>query len=143
MPPCLPRARLGCVSELSNRLTRTARALAVLWILFLGLLFGAPGPAAATPFTMTTPNGIALPTAYPQAGGVAMVMVGVNGNTYYQFSDPTGAFVGFQNNGNPAAFRGNPFTINNPITLNCGNTTCASMRRRTRAWASGSRCARA
>jgi large repetitive protein len=50
----------------------------------------------------------------------------VNGDTYYQFSDPTGAFVGYQNTGNPAAFRGNPFTINNPITLNCGNTTCAT-----------------
>jgi large repetitive protein len=126
MPPCLPRARLGCDRKSVTRLKRAADAIAVLWVVMLGLLAGAVGPAAATPFTMTTPNGIALPTAYPEAGGVAMVMVGVNGNTYYQFSDPTGAFVGYQNNGTPAGFRGNPFTINNPIALNCGNTTCAT-----------------
>lgn len=79
----------------------------------------------ATPFTTTVPGtGVALPTQYPQAGGVAIVMTGVNGNIYYQFSDPTGAFVGYQNTGAPAAFRGNPFTINNPIALDCGFRTC-------------------
>ncbi len=84
-------------------------------------------PAAATPFTMTTPgpDNISLPSGYPEAGGVAFVMVGANGNIYYQFSDPTGAFVGFQNSGNPAAFRGNPFTINNPVVMDCGIRTCS------------------
>ena len=80
--------------------------------------------ASATPYTSATPNGIALPGAYPEAGGVAIVLVGTNGNIYYQFSDPAGAFRGFQSNGQPAAFRGNPFTINNPISLDCGNTAC-------------------
>ncbi|WP_417260585.1 hypothetical protein [Celeribacter sp.] len=74
---------------------------------------------------MTVPGtGISLPSVYPEAGGVAIVMVGVNGNIYYQFSDPSGAFVGFQNNGQPAAFRGNPFTINDPIPLDCGIRSC-------------------
>ena len=82
--------------------------------------------AQATTFTTTVPGtGITLPADYPEAGGVAIVMVGVNGNTYYQFSDPTGAFRGYQYNGTPTAFRGNPFTINDPIALNCGFSTCA------------------
>lgn len=51
-------------------------------------------------------------------------MVGVNGQVYYQFSDPDGAFRGFQSNGQPAQFRGNPFTVNDPIPLDCGIRTC-------------------
>ncbi|MFK7939876.1 MAG: hypothetical protein AB8B82_10885 [Roseovarius sp.] len=65
-----------------------------------------------------------MPDDYPEAGGVAIVLVGVNGNIYYQFSNPAGAFRGFQSNGQPAAFRGNPFTINNPVPLNCGFSEC-------------------
>lgn len=109
---------------LINRLVKAAGVVCQGAIFLAIALTGQAQVAEATSFTMTTPNGIAVPTAYPQAGGVVMVMVGVNGNIYYQFSDPTGAFVGFQNNGTPTAFRGNPFTINNPITLNCGITTC-------------------
>ena len=81
--------------------------------------------ADATPFTMTVPGTpLQLPSAYPAAGGVAIVMIGANGNAYYQFSNPTGAFQGYSNSGNPAAFQGNPFTINNPIALNCGYSAC-------------------
>ena len=80
----------------------------------------------ATPYTMTVPDtGVPLPANYPEAGGVAIVLTGVNGNIYYQFSDPDGAFVGFQNTGQPARFRGNPFTINDPVTLDCGFRDCA------------------
>ncbi|MFZ5965375.1 DUF7507 domain-containing protein [Thalassococcus sp. BH17M4-6] len=80
----------------------------------------------ATTFTTTVPGtSIVLPDDYPEAGGVAIVLRGVNGNLYYQFSDPDGAFVGFQNNGQPARFRGNPFTINDPISLDCGFSPCA------------------
>ena len=61
-------------------------------------------PAAATPFTMVSPDGTALPSAYPEAGGVALILYGANGNIYYQFSDPAGAFVGFQNSGQPVGF---------------------------------------
>ncbi len=82
-------------------------------------------PAAATPFTTTVPgSGVTLPPEYPQAGGVAMVLTGVNGNIYYQFSNPDGAFIGFQNRGEPRRFRGNPFTINDPISLDCGYRSC-------------------
>ncbi|WP_136443917.1 DUF7507 domain-containing protein [Pacificoceanicola onchidii] len=99
--------------------TRVARVLCALG-------FGvAAGSAQATPFTTTVPGtSIVLPAEYPEAGGVAIVLEGLNGNLYYQFSDPTGAFRGFQNSGSPAAFRGNPFTINNPIGLDCGFSSC-------------------
>ena len=81
----------------------------------------------ATPFTTTVPNSsITLPAEYPEAGGVVMVYTGVNGNIYYQFSNPAGAFRGFNSNGQPAQFRGNPFTINNPLTLDCGFATCTN-----------------
>lgn len=84
-------------------------------------------PVRATPFTMTVPGtGVAVPSAYPQAGGVVIVLTGANGNIYYQFSDPTGAFVGYSNTGTPTAFRGNPFTINSPIALNCGARDCTT-----------------
>ncbi|NBD30685.1 MAG: hypothetical protein GVY31_11695, partial [Alphaproteobacteria bacterium] len=97
--------------------------LRVMVVVTLAALF--PGSGLATPFTTTVPGvGIPLPDVYPEAGGVAIVMVGDNGNIYYQFSDPNGAFVGFQYNGQPAAFRGNPFTINDPIPLDCGVRTC-------------------
>jgi uncharacterized repeat protein (TIGR01451 family) len=86
-----------------------------------------PAAATATPYTTTVPGtSLVLPADYPQAGGVAIVMVGANGNAYYQFSDPTGAFQGFQDRGDPARFRGNPFTINDPIALNCGASTCST-----------------
>ncbi len=79
----------------------------------------------ATPFTTTVPGeGIQLPSAYPEAGGVVIVMIGVNGQIYYQFSDPDGAFRGFNSNGQPSRFRGNPFTINDPIPLDCGIRSC-------------------
>lgn len=81
--------------------------------------------AEATPFTTNVPGtSYSLPEEYPEAGGIAFVLVGVNGNVYYQYSDPDGAFRGFQYNGTPAEFNGNPFTINNPLTLNCGFSSC-------------------
>lgn len=102
-----------------------------LWsvVVLLLMMFGVmvPGVARATDFTMNVPGtSLRLPNGYPDAGGVAIVMVGANGNAYYQFSNPTGAFVGFQNNGSPTAFRGNPFTINSPIGLDCGYSTCST-----------------
>lgn len=96
---------------------------AALSVMFAG--FVATG-ALASPFTMTTPDGLSLPAEYPEAGGVVIVLTGNNGNIYYQFSNPAGAFRGFQNSGSPGAFRGNPFTINDPLVLNCGVSTCAT-----------------
>jgi len=82
--------------------------------------------AQATPFTSTVPGtGVQLPVEYPEAGGVAFVITGDNGNLYYQFSNPNGAFRGFNNNGRPRAFEGNPFTVNDPLVLDCGFASCA------------------
>ena len=94
--------------------------------LFVALIFAVAGASvSATPFTTTVPTtGVALPDDYPEAGGVAIVMTGVNGNIYYQFSDPDGAFRGFNTTGQPTRFRGNPFTINDPISLDCGFSPC-------------------
>ena len=82
--------------------------------------------ALATPYTenVPAPTSLALPPEYPAAGGVVIVLNGANGNVYYQFSDPDGAFRGFNNSGTPTAFKGNPFTVNDPIALNCGFTDC-------------------
>ncbi|WP_420860403.1 DUF7507 domain-containing protein [Algirhabdus cladophorae] len=94
-------------------------------LVFLVTLMLWPLAALATTYTTTVPGtSITLPGEYPEAGGVAFVFIGDNGNIYYQFSSPDGAFRGFQNSGNPAAFRGNPFTINDPISLNCGFSSC-------------------
>ena len=125
------RAELsGLVGRIGRSLSRCAAGAVGKGLLALAAIVLAavavPRESTATPFTRTVPGtSIILPSAYPEAGGVAIVMVGVNGNVYYQFSDPVGAFVGYQNTGTPAAFRGNPFTINNPITLDCGIRTCS------------------
>ncbi|UWR24549.1 hypothetical protein [Sulfitobacter sp. S190] len=100
--------------------------LLVRCVVFMGALFAA-SLAQATQFTQTPPGtNFTLPDDYPEAGGVAFVLVGVNGNVYYQFSNPAGAFVGFQFRGQPTRFRGNPFTINDPLTLDCGFSECAT-----------------
>jgi large repetitive protein len=102
---------------------------AALWLVATATFLAAvlSSPAIATTFTTTVPGtSLVLPTGYPQAGGVAIVMVGANGNSYFQFSDPTGAFQGYSNSGTPTAFQGNPFTINNPIALDCGASSCAT-----------------
>ena len=89
------------------------------------LLLASVSPVHATSFTTTVPGtSITLPDEYPEAGGVAFVLVGDNGNLYYQFSNPAGAFRGFNSNGQPTNFRGNPFTINDPIALDCGFSSC-------------------
>lgn len=83
-------------------------------------------PVLATPYTenVPAPTSLPLPPEYPAAGGVVIVLTGVNGNVYYQFSDPDGAFRGFNSNGTPTQFRGNPFTVNDPIELDCGFSSC-------------------
>ncbi|SMX41122.1 hypothetical protein [Octadecabacter ascidiaceicola] len=84
------------------------------------------GSASATPYTenVPAPTSLPLPPEYPAAGGGVIVLTGANGNVYYQFSDPTGAFRGYNSNGQPSRIRGNPFTVNDPIELNCGFTDC-------------------
>ena len=99
----------------------------LVWLFALWAVFLSISPALATNFTMNVPGtALRLPNGYPEAGGVAIVFIGVNGNAYYQFSNPTGAFHGYSNNGTPTAFQGNPFTINSPISLNCGFSACST-----------------
>ncbi len=112
-----------------NNARRIAVFLNQLALFTLAVFFGLTHSVLATPYTTTVPStgfspGVELPDEYPEAGGIAIVLTGANGNIYYQFSDPNGAFIGFQSNGQPAAFRGNPFTINNPLTLDCGFRSC-------------------
>ena len=57
---------------------------------------------------------------------MVVVLVGVSGNSYFQFSNPDGAFRGYNSNGQPTRFRGNPFTVNDPIGLDCGFSTCST-----------------
>jgi uncharacterized repeat protein (TIGR01451 family) len=83
--------------------------------------------AFATTFTTTVPGtAITIPSTYPQAGGVVIVLEGVNGNVYYQFVNPSTMFQGYQNAGAPAAWNGNPFQIGPTMTLNCGPVVSCS-----------------
>jgi uncharacterized repeat protein (TIGR01451 family) len=83
--------------------------------------------ALATPFTTTVPGtAITIPATYPQAGGVVIVLEGVNGNVYYQFVNPSTMFQGYQNAGTPAAWQGNPFQIGPTMVLNCGPVVSCS-----------------
>ncbi len=83
--------------------------------------------ALATTFTTTVPGtSIVIPTTYPQAGGVVIVLEGVNGNVYYQFANPSTMFQGYQNSGTPAAWNGNPFQITPLMPLNCGPVVSCS-----------------
>jgi len=82
-------------------------------------------PVWATPYTETVPNGNgAIPDTYPPVGGTMFVLIGANGNIYYQFVNPSTQFEGFQNGGTPVAFRGNPFQLGPTQVLNCGPTAC-------------------
>jgi uncharacterized repeat protein (TIGR01451 family) len=76
---------------------------------------------------MAVPNtALTLPSTYPQAGGVAIVLEGANGNVYYQFVNPSTMFQGYQNTGTPTAWQGNPFQIGPAMTLNCGPVVSCS-----------------
>jgi len=81
----------------------------------------------ATTFTETVPNGNGpIPATYPPVGGTMVVLIGANGNIYYQFVNPSTQFRGRNTNGFPAQFRGNPFQLGPTQTLNCGPTACST-----------------
>lgn len=109
-----------------KRLARKLQVVgAIVRLCFLSMNFLLATQAHSTTFTTTVPGtSIRLPGDYPQAGGVVIVMVGVNGNIYYQFSDPRDAFQGFNNRANRDELEGNPFTVNDPLTLDCGFSSC-------------------
>jgi len=66
----------------------------------------AAAPTAwATTFTETVPNGNGpIPNTYPPVGGTMFVLIGANGNIYYQFVNPSTQFRGFAGTGTPTAF---------------------------------------
>jgi len=105
---------------------RGLKCLSVLIVVFLSqLLF--IDTVFATTFTETVPNGNGpIPATYPPVGGTMVVLIGANGNIYYQFVNPSTQFRGRNTNGFPAAFRGNPFQLGPTQTLNCGATSCSS-----------------
>jgi|GEM_PF-545931 len=85
-------------------------------------------PAHATTFTETVPNGNgSIPDTYPPVGGTMFVLIGANGNIYYQFVNPSTQFRGFAGTGTPAAFRGIPvFQLGPTQDLNCGTVSCSA-----------------
>jgi large repetitive protein len=96
-------------------------------VLFALLLFVPFQNAFATTFTTTVPGtSIVIPTTYPQAGGVVIVLEGVNGNVYYQFANPSTMFQGYSNSGTPVAWQGNPMQITPAMPLNCGFSSCST-----------------
>ena len=71
------------------KIERNVRSILLSILALFAMLLGIQ-PVFATNFTTNVPGtSISLPADYPEAGGVAFVLVGVNGNIYYQFSDPT------------------------------------------------------
>ncbi len=104
----------------------TARASLAAGIL---LATTAAAPTAwATTFTETVPNGNGpIPDTYPPVGGTMFVLIGVNGNIYYQFVNPSTQFRGFAGTGTPTAFQGIPvFQLGPTQALNCGTVSCSS-----------------
>jgi large repetitive protein len=115
-----------CVAVQDN-LRVFARFLFVMLIAALSVTGASIRFASASTFTTTVPGtAITIPATYPQAGGVVIVLEGVNGNVYYQFVNPSTMFQGYQNTGAPAAWQGNPFQIGPVMALNCGPITSCS-----------------
>jgi large repetitive protein len=84
--------------------------------------------AKATPFTTTVPGtSLQIPTTYPQAGGVVVVLIGLNDNVYYQFSNPSTMYQGYNNSGTgPVAWQGNPLQIAPVTSIACGIQSCTN-----------------
>jgi large repetitive protein len=110
-----------------NKLAEATKSHLAKFVLALLVFLLSAVNVAATTFTMSVPNtSLTLPSTYPQAGGVAIVLEGVNGNVYYQFVNPSTMFVGYQNTGTPVAWQGNPFQIGPAMVLNCGPVVSCS-----------------
>jgi uncharacterized repeat protein (TIGR01451 family) len=109
--------------------TSIYKVLKGLLCLALGTLFyaGLIMPAQATTFTETVPNGNGpIPNTYPPVGGTMFVLIGANGNIYYQFVNPSTQFRGFAGTGTPTAFQGIPtFQLGPTQALNCGIVSCS------------------
>ena len=115
----------GALTHRMNHIVGLTRGIAAVLIGMVMTLVFSTG-ALATTFTETVPNGNgAIPVTYPPVGGTMFVLVGANGNIYYQFVNPSTQFEGFQLTGQPAVFRGAPkFQLGPTQALNCGPTAC-------------------
>ncbi len=117
----------GIVSKVQVLWARLTTGEGVLLRLILPFVFvlAETLPVFATTYTETVPNGNgAIPNTYPPVGGTMFVLIGANGNIYYQFVNPSTQFEGFQDTGTPVAFQGNPFQLGPTQALNCGPTPC-------------------
>lgn len=78
----------------------------------LATTFLASGVAFSTPFTSTSPTGLDVTTVGASAvGGVVVDLVGLNNSHVVSQLAASTLFKGFDYNGSPTAYRGNPFTI--------------------------------
>ncbi|PWQ98013.1 DUF7507 domain-containing protein [Leucothrix arctica] len=103
------------------------RSMKPLLIAFFSLYVLTVSTVQATTFTETVPNNNgAIPVTYPAVGGTMVVLIGANGNIYYQFVNPSTQFIGFEQTGSPAAFQGSPFQLGPTQVLNCGTVTCST-----------------
>lgn len=116
----------------------TRKAGRALFGLLLATVIGA-APAWATPFTMTVPGtDVQIPGTYPEAGGIVLVLRGVNGNYYYQISNPSVMMRGYQDQADgllsilqdatsPQNFRGQPaWQLAPAYTIDCGILSCSA-----------------
>ncbi len=120
----LGRALAGV--QLNGLLTSHAKRVSRPLLLLLLTLAGATS-AVATNFTTTVPGtSIVIPSTYPQAGGVVIVLEGANGNVYYQFANPSTMYQGYSNSGTPVAWQGNPMQVTPAMALFCGPVVSCS-----------------
>lgn len=59
----------------------------------------------------SSPTGSALPAGVTAVGGIVADLVGLNGSRLVSQLSASSLYVGFDNNGTPIAYRGNPLTI--------------------------------
>jgi uncharacterized repeat protein (TIGR01451 family) len=116
------------VSKLmKSRIIKIAQYAASAALFGSAALLGA-GPASASPFTTTVPGTAdQIPGNYPEAGGIVLVLLGDNGNYYFQISNPSEMMRGFQdrNSTTPQAFRGSPtWQLAPSYNMQCGLVTC-------------------
>lgn len=84
-------------------------------------------PLGATPFTSTIPGTTdPIPPNFPEAGGFVVILIGANGNYYFQYVEPSQMYVGFANSGTPVAFQGNPTQIAPTFNIDCGAQGCST-----------------
>jgi len=95
------RAFYKIFKKIEHQFGSAAKAFALACMLLVGTVL--PQTAWATTFTETVPNGNGpIPNTFPPVGGTMFVLVGVNGNLYYQFVNPSTQFRGFAGTGTPA-----------------------------------------